>query len=1421
MSVIQEAVAFTSGSNFVPVRMRLRLPDRKTDTTIYVLSNSFEYDIATIKELPQPKLNYKNIIIPFRVNDKIAIYPFRYNLGMNTYNRYTLFLSNQKDMMPRLMPIPRPYPKNIPDNLYVPMSDIFNAVTPIFMRLGKRYVKEHVQEMFMQILNFYKFSSFKVLVINTNHYKIFNEPTVAAFSSDIINSLIASYFFPTSSGNKPLPVTLLFRSPEVDYKFDLSKFEERDLQRFRAMLKVIGKPVKDVPVDDDDEEETYDPDAKDEKEEEPELDIEEPKEDDDEKELDNPTPQASTIDQIKASVNSIKATMKVSGETPDDEEEVDTGKKLREAKQLRIQAELLKRVTVNTGKVGNYKTIASDMTTSSDDKVESQLIDDASKKVSSVAVASNTKDAMDTRSAAREQKMRDRIGKLKLGNISFTTLTSVTDIPKPAPTIPLKISTINPGTLKGTGFSKISKAYEENLMDRDIVQTFVNLSKISNGFEITNVEVTDISDVNNLLNNWRISLRSKETGRLNTINVKVPRLNNGKFYYNGIWYHLGKQDFPIPILKLTPKRVMLTSNYNKITVDRYDTKSLVDITSLVKVLSKMINERGENRYVKPGTSTMSNAKFMSTVEYDEYAKVWLYFKNKDTNIEINFNRLQCLKLYGFVSVDDNEFCCGMINQVPIVMNTDTGLTRDGESITDLIVKSLPPDLQKEYMKIKPGKRSMFATMNAGGKTPVGVTCCAWEGLSTVLKKANVEYKIVQPRDQVPLGFISITFKDCKLLIKNTIPNQLLFNGFNMINTKDYPMAKFEVPIMNPDSIYIDIYNQYFFKQYAQLTTFITCYNFFIDAITFDVCAHYNIPTDIVGMLIYATNMLADNNFALEQTSSLYRIRSSEVVPAIIHCEIAFAISKYNNSSGSKSRDHMLKFNSNAVMLNLITLGTTETANSLNPMVELHQEEGITQRGFHGVNEARAFSKYKRAYHESMIGKEAMSTPNSANVGINRQLVIDPKVESVRGYTSTDGVDVDYNDLQLASFSELLTPGTVSHDDAIRTAIATAQTSHIISTEFAEPALVSNGVDEIAAASLSDEFAVLAEFDGKVIEMKDDFMIIQYKNGTKRAVELGDRFHLNPGGGFYVDNKLVTHLKANDTFKKNDVIAYHDKFFTRGTDGVVRLNIGPLAKVAFTSSYSTYEDSGLMTERFSKKLATHITMMETIKLDATANVESIVKVGDEVEIGDPLLVLGLGDTGDKSVDNFLKAFRADSGSSIVDAAKRVFKSKHAGKIVDIRMYTVKSMDKLSDSLFKLLDAHFKENAKKTKILDKYEKGSNVYKMGVMCSRPTGPLKGQEIRGIRTDVMIDIYIEHEDLQSVGDKLAAFAASKQVIAEVVPVGEEPYAESTPDEEISIFVSARSILKRMIPSAAITAAGNKVLIETKKKIKEIWQQG
>lgn len=1388
--IIQET-NIMSGANLQPVSSPYQLPDMKSGVVIFLLSGSYEYDIEMIKKMPPPRNQYTTILIPSELTGKIGPVNFQYKLSEEDYRKKVEYLQKQK-MAPQLKII-RGHNKNIyPENTYVTLSDVMKKMNVITRSLSVEYLDKNATNMLSSLMGLITTLPKRIVIIDTDRYRIYDGENPESSKSDLINGVLGEYLHGENISTKH-DITFVFRSVGKEYKMDLRATTANDQPTIQKMCQSIGTQFSGSAIS------SQKADTLDEIMDEINADAEE-----------------SDTESIGGSGSSLKQSLQHIRDALGLGEKPVQRDKMYAAKTLEINASLIRRLNPDKDDtVSDYKRISQDLVSSGDTPVEDEMIDQAAKDISTSRAPSNERSIMGTISSPKELTLRSNIGQVRLQKINLDAMSSVTDVPKPDPVRPAKITTLNTGAIRGSSFANVQQKYEAEMMDQDIIAAFMTLRKLPEGFDVLNIEVTDVSTPLTLMHNWDVTLQNKITGTKSHINIRIPIVHNSRFLYNGTYYNIGKQDFPIPVLKLNRKRAILTSNYNKIDVVRYDTKSLVDITMMLKAMASANKPDGTNPYITYGSSVAANSRFVSTIEFDEYAKRWYKFEFKDANARIIFNREECQREFGFVTVQDNEFCCGMINQVPIVINTETGLDRHGRTLTDVIASVIPDKIRTIYSKAKPNRISMYTEIKIGIKIPLGVAVAAWEGLPSLLKRSGAEYKYVSPREEAP-GFFKIPFSDRTLAIKNTIQNQLLFNGFYRLNTKQYAVADFNSSVFDVNSKFIDILNQVFFRQYSQLTLFKSYYTFFVDPITMDVCTHYHLPTDICDLLIYASNLLTDNHFASENNASLYRIRSSEVIPALIHDHLAAAIARYTNQVGSKSRDNKLPWNPNEVVNDLVKINTVSPISALNPMVELHTREVISTKGFHGVNVDRAFTEQRRSYEESMIGKVAMSSPNNGEVGINRQLVVDPKIESVRGYTSTEGVDTDFNDLQLASFSELLTPGTVTRDDAIRTAIATSQTSHILPTNYAEPVLISNGIDEIVPSYLTDEFSVMAEEDGDVTEIKDDYMIVTYKSGKKQAIPVGSRYGFNQGSGFYVDNKLVSNFGQGDHFQKNDILAYHSKFFTKDQSGMVRLNIGPLAKVAFGGLYSTYEDAGLITHNMSGKLSSTISMCQASKLNATDDVDFIAKVGDEVEIGDPLIVFGLGDTGDKAVDVFLKAFQ--NQADLVDTAKRVIRSKHAGKIVDIKMYTVKSMDKLSPSLFEIFDEYFKENKKKRAILDKYDKNDSCYKLGTLYSAPTEPLKGSSIKSINVDVLIEFYIEHTDDVSVGDKCVVYAASKQVISEVIPQGLEPYAESTPDEEVSMFVSPGSVMKRMIPSIAIIAGANKVLIELKKQIRDIW---
>ena len=448
----------------------------------------------------------------------------------------------------------------------------------------------------------FNWSRNKILVIDVTRFPVYQTLNMDTYKSDLINALLTAYMFNPPDTIKKMDWTIIFRAPDVDYKFDLRTWDKRDLTLLRNMLKAIGKPNATTAKTNEEAGESVDDfmgqdeevsdsvegvsgevkgaiDAVPNESEQigGDVDISDP-------EITGLLERnRSVTDSLKSTLSKYQSQLPTSGNP---ETTTNTEKQLYNAKTLSINAQLISRINPDKTTVSNYETIANDLTPAGDTPVEKQIIDKAAKELSHDVQPVDTSKTDTVTTSARELKIRKQVGQLKLNNVTFDTLSTVTDTPLPIARKPRHIVTTCPAAQKSTPFASISKEYEDKLMDRDIVATFMNLSALPDGFYVANVEVTDISTATTLMNNWRVTLKNKSSDKSSVINIRVPKVINGRFYNNGIWYNIGKQDFPIPILKISKKKVIITTNYNKITVERYDTKSLVDIGMFTKTIKK-------------------------------------------------------------------------------------------------------------------------------------------------------------------------------------------------------------------------------------------------------------------------------------------------------------------------------------------------------------------------------------------------------------------------------------------------------------------------------------------------------------------------------------------------------------------------------------------------------------------------------------------------------------------------------------------------------------------------------------------------------------------------------------------------------------------------------------------------------------------
>ena len=325
--------------------------------------------------------------------------------------------------------------------------------------------------------------------------------------------------------------------------------------------------------------------------------------------------------------------------------------------------------------------------------------------------------------------------------------------------------------------------------------------------------------------------------------------------------------------------------------------------------------------------------------------------------------------------------------------------------------------------------------------------------------------------------------------------------------------------------------------------------------------------------------------------------------------------------------------------------------------------------------------------------------------------------------------------------------------------ALKQSSHVIPVKKASPVLITNGLDEVSRFQLSSDFVINAEEDGEVIDYdeKSKIMIVKYKSGKTKAVNLAPSIVKNSGGGFFLSNILTTKYKVGDKFKKDSVLAYHKDYFTDDKFNNCRMNIGTLTKVAIMSTYNTYEDSTFITKKLSREAATEMCFCKPAVVGKNSNVFYMIKKGDHVSVGDPLMQF---DTSyeDDSINALLANLGEQDKENILEGARNEIKSKYSGVIEDIKIYPTIDLDDMSPSLRKIVSSYYKEIGEKKKFLEKYDPESkdSIVKCGMLVTdinHKITPNKFGVIRGehVEDSVLIEFYIKHEEPLEIGSKIA----------------------------------------------------------------------
>ena len=1021
---------------------------------------------------------------------------------------------------------------------------------------------------------------------------------------------------------------------------------------------------------------------------------------------------------------------------------------------------------------------------------------------------------------ARMDDLNDKFLKEKIANSTIAELVATEDTPLESTDLSKNVETIDDewANLKKPNFEA------DYNIDADIMKCLHSLSQNKDvPMSVIDVSMEDRSTSEDSIITYTVHLEDS-LGKRHTLRFDMPKIINKRFLrLRGNDKIIPGQLINLPIIKTDEDTVQVVSNYNKIFITRYGQVGKINqsTNALIRALTKLkennykLEVKDDNDIPTPskidlGNNAKISAKYELPAEYVELSKIFnkittsdgrVYYFNRDELIhKLEEKKVKIESDQGFMVV---------------------GITKDNQPITvpeEGVSSSLINHLgihKYAYTFMKPGARMTYSQASIlNSKIPLIVVMAYTAGLTGALNAAGIEYNLSEKRPTNTKNYFR--FNDGFLSFNDSYAPDaaLLVNGLAVINTQEYSLIDIDTKAM-----WLDVLDDFGGRNRADgLDSFA---NLMMDPITVEVCKTYKLPTDYIEVLAYASSLLTTNKFNRHTDITGNRFRTNERLVHFLYKALATSYGMYLREIKNNRKDAKMTMKQSAVIDMALSDVTTSDLSKLSPLLELESANTVTFKGLSGMNSDRSYSLDKRTYDKTMINKLSMSTGFSATVGINRQATINMGIESTKGYIKSGGELDRMSDANTLSITEALTPFGTTRDDPFRTAMTFIQTSkHGMRTNSQDPLLVTNGADQALPYLTSDTFAHKTKWDAVVEEVNDDYMIIANKSNRseKEFIDLREKVEKNSDGGFFITIKLdlAKNYKKGQTIKTGEIIAYDkDSYSDKVGVGNLAYNIGTLTKVAIMHTDKGFEDSAIISQDLSEKMASEIVLQVDVLMDAKDIDIQCVEIGKPLHEGEVIMSYRAALEDQDATDIINKMVSKNAGNEskeLMDEIGKIkVKSKVTGKLQDIRIYSTIPTSEMSKSLAAFVN---KYNAPIDKMKSKLSKlGIDASQYGTSGVLPAvGKLKHAEGK-----VLVEFYIKYYDKMSVGDKLVYFSALKGVVKEIFPEGKEPYSEYRPEEKVHSFLPVGSVNARMVTSVLTLGAINKVLIELDRHVKDI----
>lgn len=928
--------------------------------------------------------------------------------------------------------------------------------------------------------------------------------------------------------------------------------------------------------------------------------------------------------------------------------------------------------------------------------------------------------------------------------------------------------------------TEFDKKYIEKTLPRHI-QAMV-LSVQNAGYCLANHEVEQKGDIMGEYEHHTLQI-APITGAPTTLAFQVQKIKpNGVMTANGVNYRLKKLRVDIPIRKIAPERVALTSYYGKLFVFRGRRKS----ADYGDWLRAQIMLRGMNENDKVITKV-----FPTTGFYPDIPAPKAY-----TNIAMGFREIH---VKGWKLLFDYKEAAQSYPADFEYQRKQGNLVFGSKGTSFLVMDNLggvfiytpgkknmePAGSIENFLEITTlGAPIDYAELNLFSENiPVGVALAYYMGLTNLMNTLGASPRRVEAGKRVALneGEYAIVFADETLVFnRDDQMATMILGGFREYTKaiREYAVSNFDKPAVYLNLLEANKLGVRYMREIDQLN------QMFVDPITHDDLEELGYPTHFQGLLLKAVEMLTHDQHKHPLDMSEQRIRGYERVAGAVYTNLVKSIRKHRAMPGRANKK--LELNPYDVS-RMISEDPAKTQNvEVNPIQALREVEALTFSGEGGRSKQTMAGKESRRYQPRDIGVVSENTSDSSDVGINTTLVANPNLTNTLG--STHEFDMaNPKAASIFSTAALLAPFS-DRDDMKRVNFVGIQRAHAVACRGYHGPTIRTGYEQVIAHRSDEMFATTAKKPGKVLSVNEQAITVKYADDEQVTYELGRTY--GSAAGLVLPQDVITDMKPGQVFAVGEPISYNSGFFERDCLDPKRIVFKNymLGCVALLEDDMTLEDASSISPELAAGLTTTSIKVKDVIVPFTDVVSKIMRPGDVVESDTTLCIIQDSVTADSG------AFDEKTMETLKFIDAQTPKAGARGTIDHIEVYYHGLKEDMSASLRNIAnwgDAQLKK---------KHEAQKRTHYTGQVDSafRIEGDPLAFEYVCIR--FMIEVSVP----AGVGDKVVVANQMKSVISGTL---EKPiYTEF--GLRVDIKFGGRSIDNRIVNSAPLLFTGNAILV-------------